>query len=179
MQGDKCSDYFIFLLLTGTRRGEALALTRADVDFDKKVICINKTLSGGTIGTTKIVKSVRKIPMLNQLEPILEKYKNIQPEERVFNFTEKIIEKHFYNICKRANIEGVSLHSFRHTFASKCFEIGIPALQIKEWLGHKDVNTTEQIYIHLLETTNKKYLNIANNSNFLCTQFATQNSKLA
>lgn len=175
MQNDKCSDYYLFLLLTGCRRGEALAVTRADVDFEKMTIKINKTLSGGKIGTTKTVTSIRNIPIFKQLyNEVLFKYKNLAPEQRLFELSEKQIEKHFYNICKKANVENISLHSFRHTFASRCFEIGIPALQIKEWLGHKDVTTTQQIYIHLMQTTQQKYLNIANNYDFIATQSATQ-----
>ena len=175
MKGDKCADYYLFLLLTGCRRGEALAVTRADVDFDKMTIKINKTLSGGKIGSTKTIASVRNIPIFNQLySEVLYKFVNFAPEQRLFELSEKQIEKHFYNICRKAGLEGISLHSFRHTFASRCFAIDIPALQIQKWLGHKDVLTTQQIYIHLMDSTQQKYLNIANNYDFIATQSATQ-----
>ena len=177
MQNDKCKDYFMFLLLTGVRRGEGLAVTRGDVDFNKMQIKINKTISSGNVGTTKTKCSNRVIPILKQLyDEVLVKYIDFKENERLFPFSNSIIEKHFYSICKKANIKNISLHSFRHTFATLCFEIGIPILQIKEWLGHKDILTTQQIYIHLMETTNKKYLDLANNFNFLATQNATQNS---
>ncbi len=176
MQNDKCCDYFMFLLLTGVRRGEALAVTRADIDFENMKIKINKTLSAGEIGTTKTPRSTRVIPIFNQLlDKVLFKYKDLQPEQRLFPFTNNIIDKHFYAICRKCELAELSLHSFRHTFASICFEIGIPALQIKEWLGHKDILTTQQIYIHLMDTTSKKYLDIANNFDFIATQSATQN----
>lgn len=41
-----------------------------------------------------------------------------------------------------------SCHSLRHTFATYKAERGVPAYRLKEWLGHRNLNTT-QIYVHL------------------------------
>ncbi len=176
-QNDNCKDFFKFLLLTGCRRGEALALTMGDVDFRKMQITINKTKSGNTVGTTKTPSSVRIIPIFKQLyDEVLIKYKDLSPDKPIFNLTNSIIEKTFYKTCRVNNIVGYSIHSFRHTFASKCFELGIPALQIQKWLGHKDVHTTQQIYIHLLNNTQQQFLNIANSSDFLNINVCEQNA---
>lgn len=51
---------------------------------------------------------------------------------------------------KEDYIKSVSMHKLRHTFATRCYETGIPMKIISKYLGHKDVMTTERIYIHLL-----------------------------
>ena len=45
----------------------------------------------------------------------------------------------------------VSVHRLRHTFATRCFEAGIPMVVISRYLGHANVTITEQIYVHLLQ----------------------------
>lgn len=45
----------------------------------------------------------------------------------------------------------VSLHRLRHTFATRCYETGIPMMVISKYLGHASVVTTENTYVHLLE----------------------------
>ena len=45
------------------------------------------------------------------------------------------------------NIEGVSIHSLRHTFGSLLYKKGVDLKTISVLLGHKNVRTTEQIYV--------------------------------
>ncbi len=45
----------------------------------------------------------------------------------------------------------VSVHRLRHTFATRCFEAGIPMVVISRYLGHANVTITEKIYVHLLQ----------------------------
>lgn len=45
----------------------------------------------------------------------------------------------------------VSVHRLRHTFATRCFEAGIPMVVISKYLGHANVTITEKIYVHLLQ----------------------------
>lgn len=56
-------------------------------------------------------------------------------------------------IYKKAGIEGATMHSLRHSFATRCFEAGVDIKCISEQLGHADVKTTYNIYVHLLEDT--------------------------
>ena len=53
------------------------------------------------------------------------------------------------SILKRAGIAHKSTHVFRHTFASRLFEMGIDVRIISELLGHTHVSTTHNIYITL------------------------------
>ena len=59
-------------------------------------------------------------------------------------------------IYRKAGIEGATMHTLRHTYATRCFEAGVEIKAISEQLGHKDVKTTYNIYIHLLDDTRAK-----------------------
>lgn len=48
------------------------------------------------------------------------------------------------------------MHTLRHTYATRCFEAGVDIKAISEQLGHANVKTTYNIYIHLLEDTKAK-----------------------
>lgn len=48
------------------------------------------------------------------------------------------------------------MHTLRHTYATRCFEAGVDIKAISEQLGHANVKTTYNIYVHLLEDTKEK-----------------------
>jgi site-specific recombinase XerD len=52
----------------------------------------------------------------------------------------------------------ISAHTFRHAFATHCYENGVDLLTLKTLLGHKSINSTT-IYVHLANTTFQKYQN--------------------
>ncbi len=59
-------------------------------------------------------------------------------------------------IYAKAEIEGATTHTLRHTYATRCFEAGVDIKAISEQLGHANVKTTYNIYVHLLEDTKAK-----------------------
>src|SRR5690606_15960573 len=58
----------------------------------------------------------------------------------------------------------VTPHMFRHTFASKCFAMGVEEKQVQKWLGHSSIKTTQDIYTHLGlgDKTEEKAINLFN-----------------
>ena len=52
-------------------------------------------------------------------------------------------------MCKKLNFEGISIHSLRHTFATRCAEAGITAKMVQHWLGHSTLDMTLNIYTHV------------------------------
>ena len=64
-----------------------------------------------------------------------------------------------YRILEKAGIEGATMHTLRHTYATRCFEAGVDIKAISEQLGHKNIKTTYNIYVHLLEDTKEKGIN--------------------
>ena len=66
------------------------------------------------------------------------------------------IKEVLYRIYEKAGIEGATMHTLRHTYATRCFEAGVDIKAISEQLGHANVKTTYNIYVHLLEDTKAK-----------------------
>lgn len=59
-------------------------------------------------------------------------------------------------IYDKAGIEGATMHTLRHTYATRCFEAGVDIKAISEQLGHANVKTTYNVYVHLLDDTKAK-----------------------
>ena len=59
-------------------------------------------------------------------------------------------------IYQKAGIEGATMHTLRHIYATRCFEAGVDIKAISEQLGHANVKTTYSIYVHLMRDTKMK-----------------------
>lgn len=156
-------DWFIlFLAKTGLRFAEALALTPDDFDFGKKKISVSKTWNykdkgGGGFSPTKNRSSVREIdidPMLAYQFRILIKDKLadepifFNKNNRVFNST---INAQLARYCKLAEVPQITLHSLRHTHASILIVSGVSIPSISRRLGHSNVSTTQDTYLHIIK----------------------------
>lgn len=128
-------------LYTGCRRNELLNISKSDCDLNNMTIHIK-----GTKSTT----SDRIIPLFAPLVPIIA----TGDSEKPFNCSS--INHKFKNLCDNLGIEGIVIHSLRHTFASKCNEKKIPMPIVQRWLGHAQLSTTQNIYTHETDTMNAK-----------------------
>lgn len=162
-------DIFLICLYQGLRRGEALALTMQDVNFDNKTLSINKSLNRkNEIDTTKNDYSIRTMPLFDKSIKILKKYLNVSG--RIFNFSYTTTEK-IYNKIIRENFPNkkYSIHSLRHTFITRCQECNIPIHIIQKWVGHvQGSSVTSAVYTHareFAELENIEKLNQKLNSN--------------
>ena len=160
-------DIFLICLYQGLRRGEALALTRDDIDFENKTLRINKSFNYfNELDTTKNRHSVRTMPLFEKTIAILESYRNTQG--RLFNISQQVIEKRF-NKCIVDFKTKYTIHSLRHTFITRCQEAQIPLHIIQKWVGHvAGSSVTNSVYTHArndAEVENIKILNKKLNSN--------------
>ena len=64
----------------------------------------------------------------------------------------KTMENRFKSILRKCGLKPVGVHSTRHTFASRCIERGMDPKTLSEILGHANVATTLNTYVH----SNKK-----------------------
>lgn len=165
----------IICLNTGMRVGEICALKWENVDLDKKIISVKKTLqrvylkkenkSVILIDTPKSNSSVRDIPINKKLYEILKKIKGgHKGEDYVLTGSNtKYVEPRNYQhsfkmILKKCKIKSYKFHILRHTFATNCIEVGMDMKSLSEILGHADVNVTLNIYVHPSNKIKKKFL---------------------
>jgi len=141
-----------FLVSTGLRRGEALALTWDDVDFDKGWIHVNKAfdMSIKKVSSTKTVTSNRRIPLLTPASEVLKSLNRENNE--VFHFIGKqSCTRNFRHVMSKMGYSGISLHSLRHVFTTRCLESGVDKKVIQKWLGHAKFDMTVNVYSHVLD----------------------------
>ena len=142
------------LIFTGIRRGEALGLQWEDIDFDRKLINIRRSVrfagNKGYIGPTKSKAGVRLIPLEPQLEEILTalphdgKYILGNGE---FPITEMTYKRGWERICRTINMHGATAHVLRHTYITMAAaHLDIKTLQTIA--GHSDISTTMNRYAH-------------------------------
>lgn len=157
------------LAYTGMRAGEALALTWDDIDFDNKKIAVTKnivtaeTANGVRLieqSTPKTNSSNRVIPMSECAKIALLGLKSVQKQEydhviSTDNNTPvyvKNLARMFKNIQKNARIQPMgTLHSIRHTFATRLLAVGEDVKVVSQLLGHSDIGITYDTYIHVIQ----------------------------
>lgn len=187
------SHIYIFLLLalyTGLRKGELLALTWDDVDYDKKLLRVNKSRTGSRkaittqITTPKTESSNRKIPLNDTVLEALKAEKKRQDEhaEILGNGYDKsssfiirtVLGKPYINLSainrvvnrltEKAGLPHCTIHGFRHSVASILDDNGVPIQDISVLLGHESVQTTERIYINRRKTAKAETIETLDNA---------------
>ncbi len=163
-------------LYTGLRIGEICALKVSDIDFDNNVLEVNKTLqriylkeyeevinSKISITSPKTRSSKRTVPIPNFIIEMLKQF-NFDNETFVLTGTEKSTEPrtyraYFERLLNGLNIKHRSFHTLRHTFATNCVELGIDVKTISDLLGHANVITTLNLYVHTSFTQKENAIN--------------------
>lgn len=154
----------LLCLFSGIRIGEICALKWMDISLEEQVMDINKTMqrlqiknkekkTEVLISSPKSECSIRKIPLSSELIQLL---KSMKKEGECYVLTgkrEKYLEprtmqNYFKSILKKCNIKDVNFHSLRHTFATRCVEVGFDIKSLSEILGHANVNITMNRYVH-------------------------------
>ena len=156
---DKPLSYICFEVLfwTGMREGELLALSPADIDFDNKLISINRTyqrIEGKDVFTSpKTRKSKRKIPipdfLCQELSDYIQSRYMLDADERLFPVTKSYLSHEMIRGCKNTGVKKIRIHDIRHSHASLLINQGCDALMLADRLGHEKVSTTLNTYSHL------------------------------
>jgi len=157
---------FEFVMQTGLRASEVISLTWDNVDFNNKLLYIKAQLSreeNGDYkeGELKTENSIRTIPLTEEAIRILKEQKtvkrkmiSIQYADVVFlskngiPFNISYLDRQLSNVALRAEIPHISLHTLRHTFATRCAEAKVPLKVLQRVMGHANIQTTMDIYVH-------------------------------
>lgn len=160
-------DWFIYLISkTGLRFAEALALTPADFDYENQQININKSwnykFKDYGFQPTKNKSSNRKIfvddSTLKAFKKLIKEKDPDQPifvnqDQKIFNST---VNSRLATLCRHANIPTISIHGLRHTHASLLLFQGVSVLSVSRRLGHANVTTTQETYLHIIKELETK-----------------------
>ena len=163
-------------LFLGLRESEVCGLKYSDIDIDNKVICINNIVSRVKsfdtknktkliISTPKTTNSKRVLPIPEKLINILKnlKYKSNDNNYLLTNKNKYMDPRTFYNhykkFLKELNIN-YTYHDLRHTFATNCIELGIDYKSLMELLGHSNISTTMNIYVHPSLNNKRNFVNL-------------------
>ena len=161
-----------FLLATGCRINEALALSWSDIDLDNAVVHITKTLNyKQETNSPKSKTSLRDIDIDQATVSMLKQYRLRQTKEAwKIGKSESIVFSDFIHEYpnnrtlqtrlrthfKRAKVTNIGFHGFRHTHASLLLNSGIPYKELQHRLGHSTLSMTMDVYSHLSKENAKK-----------------------
>jgi len=166
--------FFRFLIETGVRKGEALALQWSNVDLSSNRIRIEQSLDyeaasdDELFSDTKTYHSVREIPITNRLAMDLRSHK-VRQNDNIFRLKKayksdldlvfcrengsplpkSTLFNAFRRILEKAGLPSLSIHTLRHTHAVLLLESNVEMKYIQEALGHGSMQITSDIYTHV------------------------------
>ncbi len=153
--------------LTGLRIGEILALRWRAIDVISGTVRVSESVFQGHFQKPKSEKSIRTIPIGPALRGLLENHRqrsvHSRPDDLVFpsrrngahresNLLERVVKP----AGKAAGIGRVTWHQFRHIHSSLLHDLGVPAKVVQQQLGHATVQTTLNVYTHVVQNTHRK-----------------------
>ena len=157
----------LLALLTGLRVGEICALRWEDINIEERALNIEQTMqrlritekqTGAKtkvmIGDTKSESSKRMIPLTEYAASLCRQMYVSNPRAYVLTGSErKYMEPRAlqYRLAKytgACGLKDVHFHSLRHTFATRCIEVGFEIKSLSEILGHSSVRVTLDRYVH-------------------------------
>lgn len=173
---------YLIQIYMGLRVGEVLALRSGDVDLRKNILQVNKTITtdknGKTImgERTKTNAGKREVPIPSCIKNgIIEQMKiaeNNKDKQLFMSAKGNYVDSRNVNRLlklrlEKLGIKGISTHSLRHTYGTRCIEAGMRAVALQRLMGHTDISTTLNTYTSVfnkyketeLEKVNKYYMN--------------------
>lgn len=156
----------LICLHTGMRIGEICALQWRDINISEGIISVSKTMeriyvvegerkhTELVISTPKTMNSYRDIPMTKELIKLIKPFKDIvNPDFYVLTNelrpTEPRTYRNYYKrLLRQLEIPPIKFHGLRHSFATRCIESQCDYKTVSVILGHSNIATTLNLYVH-------------------------------
>ncbi len=153
-------------LSTGLRIGEICALKWSDINVTDGILTVNRTIeriyiiegekkhTELVINTPKTKNSCREIPMNKELLGMLRPLKKVVDDDYyILTNDERPIEPRTYRnyykrLMEKLDIPKLKYHGLRHSFATRCIEVGCDYKTVSVLLGHSNISTTLNLYVH-------------------------------
>ena len=149
---------FMILYWTGMRLGEMLALTVGDVDMEGKAISITKSLQrikGRDVVTKpKTRRSIRTVTipefLVLDIKDYIDTLYEPDPADRLLPVMKFQLEREIKRGIKESGVKPIHIHCLRHSNCALLASLGFTPLEIAERLGHERIETTLNIYSHVM-----------------------------
>lgn len=153
-------------LSTGLRIGEICALKWSDINVTDGILTVNRTIeriyiiegekkhTELVINTPKTKNSCREIPMNKELLGMLKPLKKVVNDDYYIltndeRPTEPRTYRNYYKrLMEKLDIPKLKYHGLRHSFAARCIEVGCDYKTVSVLLGHSNISTTLNLYVH-------------------------------
>ena len=153
-------------LSTGLRIGEIYALKWSDINVTDGILTVNRTIeriyiiegekkhTELVINTPKTKNSCREIPMNKELLGMLKPLKKVVNDDYYIltndeRPTEPRTYRNYYKrLMEKLDIPKLKYHGLRHSFATRCIEVGCDYKTVSVLLGHSNISTTLNLYVH-------------------------------
>ncbi len=175
MQNITCRNIGIIICMnTGIRIGELCALKWKDIDIQNGMLNVSHTLSrvykidedqrytNLEVSTPKTINSIRDIPLSNHIMGLLKPLCKVMNKEYyilsndVKPLEPRTLRNYFNKLLMQLDIPKIKFHGLRHSFATRCIESRCDYKTVSMILGHSNISTTLDLYVHPDKDQKKK-----------------------
>jgi integrase len=147
---------YLTAAMTGLRQGELCALRWRDVDWLAGRVRVRQNYVLGEFGTPKSRRSTRSVPLADAVAVELDQLHRAAdgPDDDALVFADPLtgaplgkpaILRRYRQALKAARLdESHRFHDLRHTFGTRMAGAGVPMRTLQEWMGHRDIDTTQR-----------------------------------
>ena len=164
-------------LSTGLRIGEICGLKWSDINLSAETISVNRTIeriyiidegkrhTELIISTPKTQNSIREIPMNRELLKLIRPFKKVMNDDFFVLTNEakptepRTYRNYYKQLLKQLDIPDLKFHGLRHSFATRCIESQCDYKTVSVILGHANISTTLNLYVHPNMEQKKKCIN--------------------
>ena len=148
--------FYLTAIMAGLRHGEVIALRWRDVDWLAARIRVRQNHVLGEFDTPKSRRGSRSVPMADRLAGELDRLHKAagEPDDDALVFgdpatggpLDKAADlRRYRKVLSAAGLDVThNLHGLRHTFGTRMAAAGVPMRTLQEWMGHRDIATTQR-----------------------------------
>jgi integrase len=164
---------YLTAAMTGLRQGELVALRWRNIDFPALRIRVRENYVLGEVGTPKSKRSTRSVPMADEVAGELERYFKAcgEPADDALVFADPLtgsyldkaaVLRRFKRALTAAKLdESHRFHDLRHSFGTQMAAAGVPMRTLQEFMGHRDIETTQRYADYAPNANEAAYVNQA------------------
>lgn len=144
----KYKDLFKISICTGMRISELIGLKVNDIDFKNNIITVKQQLDRNN----RVKEKLKTDAAYRRIDFLPELFDGIDLSNAYLfqGISYVAVRSYFRRLFEKLELKFV-LHSFRHTFISNCYYVGIRDKQIQQWAGHSKIEVTLNTYTHILK----------------------------